>query len=169
MYQENETLIHTAAGIQDVFKELKNHLIQYDIAEEQFKLVENKTNWSVYYFTVLICTIKTTGNTKFIAFDAKHRDLFQNLEFQVSQIKSDQNHFRIHINTIADILSMKEQIFQILDSIQVPCTFDVCSRYNECSDQKKCVHPDQVHAKECGYKRKLDKGIIFYGKNRNID
>lgn len=47
--------------------------------------------------------------------------------------------------------------------------FDCCSRYMECSDNKKCVHPDLKRAVYCNYRKKLINGIIFYGKNRNID
>lgn len=42
------------------------------------------------------------------------------------------------------------------------CTFDVCSRYKECSDSMQCVNPDQVLAHECSYRRKLKNGIKFY-------
>lgn len=47
--------------------------------------------------------------------------------------------------------------------------FGCCSLYLECSNQRKCTHPDRLLAKNCSYKHKLKKGIIFFGKNRNID
>lgn len=46
-------------------------------------------------------------------------------------------------------------------------SFGCCSRYIECSDEKKCIHPDQLHAQGCMYKKNLDAGRIFYGKNKN--
>lgn len=46
--------------------------------------------------------------------------------------------------------------------------FGCCSRYIECSDAKKCIHPDQLHAQGCMYKKNLDSGKIFYGKNKNV-
>lgn len=46
--------------------------------------------------------------------------------------------------------------------------FGCCSRYIQCSDEKKCVHPDQDHARGCAYKANLDEGRVFYGKNRNV-
>ena len=48
-------------------------------------------------------------------------------------------------------------------------TFGCCSRYEKCSDAKKCIHPDPVFALGCAYRNNLDSGRIFYGKNRNID
>lgn len=47
--------------------------------------------------------------------------------------------------------------------------FGCCSRYRECSDQKKCIHPDIKEAQGCMYKFSLEKGQIFYGKNCNVD
>jgi len=48
-------------------------------------------------------------------------------------------------------------------------SFGCCSRYNECSNEMKCLHPDIKFAKGCIYKTHLENGRIFYGKNRNID
>lgn len=43
-----------------------------------------------------------------------------------------------------------------------------CSRFNECSYEKKCIQPDRLLAKGCYYRQNLEKGKIFYGKNRNV-
>lgn len=45
--------------------------------------------------------------------------------------------------------------------------FGCCSKYIDCSDSKKCVHPDYVFATACQYKTNLESGRIFYGKNKN--
>lgn len=47
--------------------------------------------------------------------------------------------------------------------------FGCCSSFNECSDAKHCVHYNQLYATSCIYRiQHLDKGEIFYGKNRNV-
>lgn len=51
---------------------------------------------------------------------------------------------------------------------RTPKEWDCCSRYMECSDAKTCVHPDKRAALLCGYRRILNSGRIFYGKNRNV-
>lgn len=51
---------------------------------------------------------------------------------------------------------------------RTPKEWDCCSRYLECSDAKTCVHPDKGVALLCGYRRILNSGRIFYGKNRNV-
>lgn len=47
-------------------------------------------------------------------------------------------------------------------------SFGCCGRYEACSDARKCVHPDQLFAAACAYKKNLEQGRIFYGKNKNI-
>ena len=55
----------------------------------------------------------------------------------------------------------------ILDS--APKEISCCSRYEQCSDNKKCIHPDKNIALGCNYRKILHSGRIFYGKNRNVD
>ena len=45
--------------------------------------------------------------------------------------------------------------------------FDCCSRVEECSNAKRCIHPNPAMATSCGYRKILKSGRIFYGKNRN--
>lgn len=45
-------------------------------------------------------------------------------------------------------------------------SFACCARYDECSEQKKCVHRNQLYSKACQYRRNLEAGKIFYGKNK---
>lgn len=46
--------------------------------------------------------------------------------------------------------------------------FGCCSRYEECSDAKKCLHENILYARNCIYGAHLAKGRIFYGKIRNV-
>lgn len=66
------------------------------------------------------------------------------------------------------IISLITSVMQnIID--RLPKDFDCCSRYLECSNAKKCIHPDKEMRLKCGYRKILRKGTIFYGENRNID
>ena len=75
------------------------------------------------------------------------------------------------------MISIPEDVRQYADAfckavhihIQKYHTFDCCGRYMECSNAKQCIHPKPVEALGCTYKRNLEKGLIFYGENRNID
>jgi hypothetical protein len=48
-------------------------------------------------------------------------------------------------------------------------SFGCCSVFNKCSDEKRCVHINKLYSKGCMYRRNLDDGKIFYGKNRNVN
>lgn len=43
--------------------------------------------------------------------------------------------------------------------------FGCCSRYSACSDAKACLIPHLDYAKNCIYRKSLERGHIFYGKN----
>lgn len=55
---------------------------------------------------------------------------------------------------------------QAIDS--TPKEFDCCSRYEACSDVKKCINPCPDLAVGCGYRKIMKSGRIFYGANRNV-
>lgn len=60
-------------------------------------------------------------------------------------------------------------ILSVKDAVdRYPKEWDCCSRYMECSDAKTCIHPDKRFALGCGYRKILNTGKIFYGKNRNV-
>ena len=46
--------------------------------------------------------------------------------------------------------------------------FGCCSSFNECSDKKACLYPNKFYTSRCWYRTNLEKGKIFYGKNKNI-
>ena len=48
-------------------------------------------------------------------------------------------------------------------------TFSCCSKYTECSDALKCIHENSMYARGCEYRKNLENGKIFYGKNKNIE
>lgn len=40
--------------------------------------------------------------------------------------------------------------------------FDCCSRFRQCSAEKRCCHPDPGMATSCGYRKNLRAGRIFF-------
>ena len=89
--------------------------------------------------------------------------------YNITQIKSCPDFIRVHFSSLEDIKNMKDAFIAIAKGFYVPVAFDVCSRYLQCSDALQCVDPDPKHALGCSYKKKLENGIVFFGKNRNID
>lgn len=48
-----------------------------------------------------------------------------------------------------------------------PDSFGCCSSYRACSDARQCVISDRDYSANCLYRRNLESGRIFYGKNAN--
>lgn len=46
--------------------------------------------------------------------------------------------------------------------------FDCCNDHVRCSDERGCVHKSDPFYNDCTYRRNLEQGRIFYGKNRNV-
>lgn len=47
--------------------------------------------------------------------------------------------------------------------------FACCHLYEECSDKMMCINPLKQRGLLCGYRKKLESGTVYYGKNRNVD
>lgn len=67
-------------------------------------------------------------------------------------------------------MKLQRAIVAALENVvkQYPKKFDCCSRYEACSDAKHCIHPDRRFSADCGYRKILNSGKIYYGNNRNI-
>jgi hypothetical protein len=47
--------------------------------------------------------------------------------------------------------------------------FGCCNSFIECSDAKMCITDDRELYLGCAYRKNLESGKIFYGKNKNIN
>lgn len=65
------------------------------------------------------------------------------------------------------ISALTETIIAFVNEYTPSEQFGCCHRYIECSNAKKCIAPDKLHAKRCQYRKNLENGRIFYGKNAN--
>lgn len=73
-------------------------------------------------------------------------------------------------NTDTFYKDIYEAIIQYLKNYKSSAaSFGCCSRHVDCSDAKQCVHPNQLYSHSCMYRRSLDDGKIFYGKNKNTE
>ena len=69
--------------------------------------------------------------------------------------------------TISELLTIlkaeKERIFLELNVEQFGC----CNDFMRCSDAKACLYPEDRFFNGCMYRKNLEAGKIFYGKNKN--
>lgn len=70
----------------------------------------------------------------------------------------------------SQLIDYLEKLFDCSLELFEPSTkIGCCGKFNECSDNKKCVHENTFYARACYYRKNLEAGRIFYGKNRNVD
>ena len=110
------------------------------------------------------------GTQHYISIPSVFSDLIPDY-FPTKQLPSDSKYIRILIEKDRPIESYHDFLVKIAGETvnRYPKEWDCCSRYLECSNAKTCVHPDKSFALGCGYRKILNSGRIFYGKNRNID
>lgn len=65
---------------------------------------------------------------------------------------------------LAGLQKVKKDIFRNTVTEKFAC----CHAFNECSDKKECLFPDDRFFNGCEYRKCLESGRIFYGKNKNI-
>lgn len=128
--------------------------------------------WSVSYYKSLIARIHFGKTVSYCSVDANSaRKQLDALGIKYDIKASDAFFARIKLKSPEDILPCLDVIDTVtqhaLDAI--PKGFDCCGSYMECSNAKQCVQTKDDLRLECGYRRILASGRIFYGENRNID
>lgn len=89
----------------------------------------------------------------------------------ISTPSSEKLWTRVSIKSIDEINNFQLLFLEIYDEaclLGASDPFGCCSRYMECSDQKKCIHPSLKLSRDCQYRKHLLNGRIFYGINRTI-
>lgn len=151
---------------EQIFEIIRNSIS--DVINTNFLHLEKMaTFYSVYFNTTLFCRINIKTKAQYLDFAQRHKNLF--VGFKITQIKSQPDFIRVHFTSLSDIEEMKSAFISIAKALPTPYTFDICHRFEACSDALKCINPDQKHALECSYRKKLENGIVFFGKNRNIE
>lgn len=62
---------------------------------------------------------------------------------------------------------IKANIIYCINNYEFSDAFGCCSKYNECSDAKRCLHENKLYAKGCYYRKNLESGKIFYGLKKS--
>lgn len=54
-----------------------------------------------------------------------------------------------------------------LERYESTSSFGCCSKFELCSNARKCLHENKLYSKGCKYRKNLESGKIFYGQNTN--
>lgn len=134
---------------------------------ELFRFEELTSYSSVYFGSLVVFRIRCRGKKHYLAVPAKTRD-FIPVSLEPYSVKSDE---MVRIPMLTDELpsEMVPIVRPIVEETvkQIGKEFDCCSRCEECSDAGVCVRRD-FRSYQCGYRKILREGRIFFGKNRNV-
>lgn len=151
-------------NIKSIIQKCENYL------DDSFQLRKNKNYNTIWFCKSAVLKFKEIEYGARIEIAKKYLENFKIEEDGVRFTKSEPEWAKIVLNDqfIEKILANIENVFKQCYLDEPVEGFGCCSRYTECSDEKKCIHPDPKISKGCYYKTNLDSGLIFYGKNRNI-
>lgn len=142
---------------------------ELNLSPEDFSLIAGTGYSSVKFASLLVMRLKFRGNNHYVSFPKAYAVGLSN-NVNLSEVSTEPGYARIYTSAdnISDIASEVRSV--IRTAIQrIPKEYDCCSLYLECSNAKKCIKPDKRAALACGYKKILESGTIYYGKNRTID
>lgn len=88
----------------------------------------------------------------------------EELKLTDETMRSKAGSIRINQNSDDLIPLLMECVRQALKNYSPKASsFACCSRYEECSDEGRCIHENKLYSKACQYRKNLEKGQIFYG------
>lgn len=149
---------------------LQSELKKHGGNPEHLKYDIKKGYSTVSFLNFTTFRIHIRGKQHYISVPIVFADLISS-SYPTKQVKSDSKYIRVLIDANHPVESYTNFLTQLAGETinRYPKEWDCCSRYMECSDAKACVHPDKEFALGCGYRKILNSGRIFYGKNRNVD
>lgn len=149
---------------------LSNESPFFDLAKQRYEIKINKNSETIYLCNSAVIKIVSPKDQAHLELSNNYIDIFK-LRDMAKFTKSNRDWGKMTFNE-----SIAQQIIERIEAVFIQCyqeepaeSFGCCSRYNECSDKKECIHPDPKFAQGCMYKENLEKGRIFYGRNRNTD
>lgn len=149
------------------------HLYDPNDKDKKIEIKENKNSISFLTFNNVLIHFypkktKTTIDIRFLNNNqlSNIKEKFQNVRYKAGDL-----YIFIDIVNINEINLLKQEILEIHKYLFLNESVDFfgcCSRYLECSDNKKCLCTDIIFRLGCLYKKNLESNKIFYGKNKNV-
>lgn len=136
----------------------------------EVKIKHGKLYSSVWYSSILAFRLKLRKGTRYIEVPLDSRAAVQDIGPMDRQKEMSDGFWRVRLGNEPVSIHADALAIVLQDAIdRLPKEWDCCSRYMECSNAKRCVHPDPTLALKCGYRKILASGKIYYGENRNVD
>ncbi len=142
------------ATAEEMKDENRNHIVLLTVNECAEKAWEGYVRVSVPLFVVNECVAPNDA----VVLNRTSTDL-----------QMGNQRYNVPLNS-KDLVGWLERIVQLrIDRFVTSAdSFGCCSLFNQCSDAKKCIHTNRLYSTACAYRRNLESGRIFYGKNANV-
>lgn len=158
------------AAYNSIFSRLKDAAEEIGASSTDVNIKHNKDYSSIRYDSMLAFRLKLRKNTRYIEVPLDSKSAVQKIAPLDRQKEVSGGFWRVKLGNepVSEHADALAAVLQ--DAInQLPKEWDCCSRYMECSNAKRCVHPDPALALKCGYRKILASGKIYYGENRNAE
>lgn len=88
-------------------------------------------------------------------------------ELETKILKSDPQNIHVYFerdaNDLIEYIKMHTE-YRIKTYTSKTSAFGCCSKFNACSDAKKCIHENRLYSMACSYRANLEAGKIYYGR-----
>ncbi len=158
------------AFFEKVLPSLRTAAVDIGINPDDIRMETRRDYSFVHWRGLLAFRLRIRKKTNYISVPLASKEAVENLAPEDQQLKSGQDFWRVNLEGIS-AESCSAALSEVLRYTinRQPKEWDCCSRYLECSNAKKCVHPDEGFSLGCGYRKILASGKIYYGANRNVE
>lgn len=134
------------------------------------KCKKNKFSSSLYIFKSRAFVIVIDEQNQYLETSVEIAEPFVSI---IPDAHRHKKSFRFPIECASNAAQdMKDMIHAVYDDCADHQTrgsmLACCNDFERCSDEGVCLHRYEADYAGCWYRKNLDKGKIFYGKNRNI-
>ena len=147
--------------------ELHPRLSELADMAKKIEIKRNMNYLSLKAGSSIAARILLRKNHVLLEIKGKYASLFPALEMQAIA----DGMYRITFSKLEELLVFSDELCTMAVkelSILSGEGFACCHLYEQCSDARQCIHPSRLFGLACYYRRNLEQGKIFYGKNRNI-
>ena len=139
---------------EDILRLHEKYIAEGETDTDAFTWSDIKNGKSYFYYgkKVFELTTDTSGKTKL---------RIQQEDGKPLTFTSDSTDW---FTLFQELKETKHTIFRNLTTESFGC----CNDFLRCSDAQKCIHPDDRFYNGCMYRKNLEAGKVFYGKNKNV-
>lgn len=141
-----------------------------DDSGENVAFKETKSGASIYMYGGVAFTVRVNSRTQCLDTDEQAALDYVSL-IDGAWRSGDKSHFPLGLRAsdASMIEDMVRAVYTARQSAVYGRPFLCCNDFARCSDAKKCLKFDNPEYNGCLYRKNLEAGRIFYGKNRNVE